>query len=72
MFQRVTKTRKYVLLDDGTMDTVVGVICNCGCQWEERFSATGDYRDKKTGEMVNFTGLINDWLDDEPCLDCGE
>ena len=66
--------REYTLIDDGTMDTVIAVHCACGCTWEERFScdAAAEYRDGETGEMIRLNDLINDYLDDEPCLDCGE
>ena len=63
MFQRVTKNRKYVLLDDGTTDAVLGVTCNCGHRWEERISLE---------DAARITGFINDWLDDEPCPNCGK
>lgn len=66
-------TREYKLADDGSMDTVVNVACDCGCTWEERFSTevAAEYRNSETGEMVRFKDFVFEWTDDEPCLDCG-
>jgi len=65
--------KNHILIDDGTMDTVVEITCSCGCQWVDRISteAAAEYRDSETGEMVRFDDLVNDWCDDEPCVDCG-
>ena len=64
--------RDYQLIDDGTLDTVIRVTCsNCGETWEERVSqdTASQYRDD-SGELVNFVGLVDDFLDDVLCPNC--
>jgi len=65
--------RDYWLADDGTVDTVVDVIClECNVLWRERVSheAAWHYRNLETGEMIDFAGMVRDHLDGEPCQYC--
>jgi len=65
--------REYCLADDGTMDTVVNVECQiCGEIWEERLDceAASFYRDEDTGDLIDLNGLVEDYLDNEPCPHC--
>ena len=67
--------RNYQLLDDGTIDTVIRVEClDCGGAWVERIGQewAAEYRDKTTGELVDFRGLSLDYLDGCPCDICSE
>ena len=65
--------RNYWLADDGTMDTVIDVECmKCSSRWTERIGteAASFYRDESTGELIDLGGLVEDYLDDDPCSEC--
>ncbi len=63
--------RRFLLLDDGTLDTVIRVECTCGSTWMERISqeTAAPFRDED-GYMVNFLSLCREYLDDTLCPNC--